>query len=62
MINVGLEKDVMLYGGVARNAGVVKALEEQIGSKLYIPEVPEAVAALGAAFMAQERVVEGVCQ
>jgi activator of 2-hydroxyglutaryl-CoA dehydratase len=46
----------MMTGGVAKNPGVVKAVEERIGSKLYICEEPEIVGALGAALYALERV------
>ena len=32
---VGFEKEFMMTGGVAKNPGVVKAVEDKIGSKLY---------------------------
>ena len=32
-----------MTGGVAKNLGVVKAVEDKIGSKLYICEEPEIV-------------------
>ena len=53
---VGLNEAYMMTGGVAKNPGVVKAVEERIGSKLYICEEPEIVGALGAALYALERV------
>ena len=53
---VGLNEAFMMTGGVAKNPGVVKAVEERIGSKLYICEEPEIVGALGAALYALERV------
>ena len=49
---VGLELDVVFTGGVAKNAGVAKALSEQIGYPLLIPENPQITAALGAALLA----------
>ncbi|MDI6879929.1 MAG: acyl-CoA dehydratase activase [Desulfitobacteriaceae bacterium] len=49
---VGLEPDVVFTGGVAKNAGVAKALSEQIGYPLLIPENPQITAALGAALLA----------
>lgn len=52
---VGVEKEVVLAGGVARNAGFVKALEEDLELKVVIPEAPEYVTALGAACVARER-------
>lgn len=53
---LGLEKDVAVAGGVARNKGVVKAMEEAIGCEILVPENPEIVAALGAALVAKEKV------
>lgn len=52
LMKVGVEKDVVMVGGVARNIGVVKAIEKQIGFDMLIPGNPEIVAALGAAFCA----------
>ncbi len=49
MKRVNPEKEFMMTGGVAKNPGVVKALEEQLGASLYIYEQPEIVGALGAA-------------
>ena len=56
---VGLEPDFMMTGGVAKNPGVVRAVEEKIGAKLYICEEPEIVGATGAALYALERISEG---
>ena len=52
---VGIEDVVMMSGGVARNKGVVKALEAKLGKSIFIPENPELVGALGAASIALER-------
>ncbi|MFC2018180.1 acyl-CoA dehydratase activase [Chloroflexota bacterium] len=46
---VGIEKDLVLIGGVARNKGVVDALNRNLGVEVTIPEDPELVSALGAA-------------
>ena len=46
---VGLEEAFMMTGGVAKNAGVVAVLEELLHTKLFLPEEPEIVGALGAA-------------
>ena len=54
---VGLEKEFMMTGGVAKNPGVVKAVEDKIGSKLYICEEPEIVGATGAALYALEKIL-----
>ena len=55
---VGMEPDFMMTGGVAKNPGVVRAVEEKIGAKLYICEEPEIVGATGAALYALERISE----
>jgi predicted CoA-substrate-specific enzyme activase len=44
----------MMTGGVARNLGVVQALEARLGEKLYISESPDLCGALGAALFALE--------
>jgi predicted CoA-substrate-specific enzyme activase len=51
---LGLEKNVILGGGVAKNIGVVKALEDRLKVKIKVPPEPQIVAALGAAICAQE--------
>ena len=57
---VGMEPEFMMTGGVAKNPGVVRAVEEKIGSKLYICEEPEIVGAAGAALYALEKTGETV--
>ncbi|MGB9298963.1 MAG: hypothetical protein WCD51_00070, partial [Anaerolineae bacterium] len=42
---------------VARNKGVVKAIEEEIGAALIVPSEPQIVGALGAALLAMEDLV-----
>ncbi len=51
---VGIEPDVVLTGGVARNVGVVQALREQLQMDVAVPEHPEIAGALGAALLARE--------
>ena len=51
---VGLAKDVVMTGGVAKNIGVVRSLEERLGVSLHIPDEPQIVGALGAALIAWE--------
>ena len=46
---------VALIGGVARNVGFVKSLEEDLETELLIPEEPEYVGALGAALVATDQ-------
>ncbi len=43
---------ITMTGGVAKNKGVVKALEHKLKLKLNIPEEPQIVGALGAALIA----------
>jgi predicted CoA-substrate-specific enzyme activase len=50
---VGYRKDVVFTGGVAKNMGMKKALEEEIGLKVLIPSDPQVVGALGAALLAR---------
>ncbi len=52
MRRVGLEGAFMMTGGVAKNPGVVQAVEERIGEKLFICPEPEIVGATGAALLA----------
>ena len=54
MKRVGLEPEFMMTGGVAKNPGVVRAVEDKIGSRLYICPEPEIVGAAGAAIYALE--------
>ena len=49
---VGLEKDVVLIGGMARNPGFVDAMKRDLGMDVLVPEDPEYVGALGAAVAA----------
>ena len=56
MKRVGLEPEFMMTGGVAKNPGVVRAVEEKIGAKLYICPEPEIVGAVGAALYALDQI------
>jgi len=51
---IGLEEPVCMTGGVAKNLGVVKALEEKLRVKIKIPDEPQITGALGAAYLAQK--------
>ena len=54
---VGLEKDVCMTGGVAKNIGVVRAMEEQLGVPMRRLRVdPQIIGALGAAVIAKESI------
>jgi predicted CoA-substrate-specific enzyme activase len=49
---LGVEEVVVMSGGVAQNAGVVRALEEELGVKIAIPPQAQLIGALGAALYA----------
>jgi len=51
---VGVEPPVAFAGGVAKNAGVARALEKVVGESFLIPEEPQIVGALGAALIARD--------
>ena len=53
--HVGVKEPVMMSGGVAKNTGVVRALENELHTTLLIPKEPQLVGALGAAMIALER-------
>lgn len=53
-MRIPVREKVMMTGGVAKNIGVVKALEGFLGFPLVIPEEPQLVGALGAAVIALE--------
>ncbi len=52
---VGLEKQLTLIGGVARQQGMVRALQERLGIEVDVPEDCEYVCALGAALLGLKR-------
>jgi predicted CoA-substrate-specific enzyme activase len=46
---VGLEKDIVMVGGMARNAGFIDSLKKNIEMDVRVPEDPDYIGALGAA-------------
>jgi predicted CoA-substrate-specific enzyme activase len=50
---INLEQEVVFTGGVAKNIGVQKALEEVGSLQCVVPEEPQITGALGAALIAQ---------
>jgi predicted CoA-substrate-specific enzyme activase len=46
--------DVLFTGGVAKNIGVVKALERNLGCEVLVPEEPLLSGAIGAAILGKE--------
>ena len=51
---MGVEQDVAVVGGGARDAGLVQALKEIRGHDILVPPNPHMTAALGAAIMAMQ--------
>lgn len=52
---VGVKPDLAITGGIAKNIGVVKRLQERIGLIALVPEEPQIVGALGAALFALDK-------
>jgi activator of 2-hydroxyglutaryl-CoA dehydratase len=48
------EESVTLVGGVAKNTGIVQALERNLKAKVRVPPEPQIIAALGAAVCARD--------
>ena len=55
IVKVGFNKDLVMIGGFARNAGMVRVIAEVAGCEIFTPEEPLIVGALGAALIAEER-------
>lgn len=55
---VGLQPEVTMTGGVANNAGVVRALSARLGVPVRVPDEPQIVGALGAALIAWSRALK----
>ncbi|MFZ5519312.1 MAG: acyl-CoA dehydratase activase [Candidatus Zhuqueibacterota bacterium] len=53
---IGIIAPVMMTGGVAKNDGVVQALERKIGEKIQVSDYAQVNGAIGAAVKAQEMI------
>ena len=51
---VGIEEDFVISGGISKNKGVVKRLEQKLGVDAHISFEPQIVGAVGAALFAKE--------
>ena len=49
---------IAMSGGVARNGGVIRALNRVLNRGIFVPDLPDTVGALGAALIARERAGE----
>jgi len=56
---LGINPDVVLVGGVAKDVGFIASLKRKLGINILVPENPEYVGALGAALIAAGRVKGG---
>ena len=54
---VGVESEITFTGGVARNTGMVRALEEKLDAKLNVGPESHFMGALGAALFAMDKVL-----
>ncbi len=55
---VGIEEEVTFTGGVSRNVGMVRALEEKLGMKVNVSPDSHFMGALGAALFALDRALK----
>lgn len=51
---IGVEKEVAIVGGGARDVGLIQAFQELSGYEVLVPPQPHMMAALGAALIARE--------
>jgi len=57
---LGIEPDLVLTGGGAKNTGIVRAMKESLGCEIFVPEEPLLTGALGAAILAKEIYLKAV--
>jgi predicted CoA-substrate-specific enzyme activase len=56
---IGITEKVCFTGGVAKNKGVIKSIEAELGfAVVQMPEDPQLIGALGAALFARDKVFE----
>jgi predicted CoA-substrate-specific enzyme activase len=51
---VGIKENIYFDGGPALNGGLVHAIENELGKKIFIPEFPQITTSYGAAILANE--------
>lgn len=57
---LGIEKEVVVTGGGAKNIGLVKAIEEKVGFPVLVPPEPLLTGALGAALIGHDFIKRGL--
>ena len=55
---LGVQRDVVLVGGVAKNPGFIESLKRALGVDLLVPDEPDFVGALGAALTPTRKIGE----
>lgn len=55
LLSVGIEENLAIVGGGAKNSGVVRAIEERVHLKIFVPEEPRILTAVGAALIARDQ-------
>ena len=55
VVRAGLVKDCAVTGGGAKDIGLVKTLEAELGTEVFVPDEPQITAAYGAALVAMQR-------
>lgn len=54
MHRIKIREDITITGGVAKNKGVVQAIEKRLGARINLPQDPQIIGALGAALIARQ--------
>ncbi|MGD2066194.1 MAG: acyl-CoA dehydratase activase [Candidatus Bathyarchaeota archaeon] len=55
VLRLGINKDIVLVGGVGKDEGFVASLKRRLGTEILIPEEPIYAGAVGAALVAAKR-------
>lgn len=58
--HLGLEKDVVVTGGGAKDTGLVRAIEGKVGFSVLVPPEPFLTGALGAAMVGKDYYARGI--
>ena len=57
-----IEPPVVFQGGVAFNRGIIRALQEELGMEIIVPDNHEIMGAIGAALLVREGTPSGTCR
>ncbi len=55
-VKVGIRREIFFDGGPARNIGMRKTFENELGFEIHVPDMPQIVTATGAALIAYEKI------